>query len=150
MQYYFIGSTTANKLILEAMKRTSGFAKSNEADFMKMLREELAIKQAGSAKSHRRQTAKNEKRIAELNSLFRKTYKDFAARRRNLNRRKQHNHNRNTAAPGNRGRFFASKSIPIPKLKGDYFMAKTINEKIAEAKEKIGQYENQIKRLIQQ
>jgi len=29
-------------------------------------------------------------------------------------------------------------------------MAKTINEKIAEAKEKIGQYENQIKRLIQQ
>lgn len=89
---HFIGSTTANKLILEAMKRTSGFAKSNEADFMKMLREELAIKQAEAAKSHRRQIAKNEKRIAELNSLFRKTYKDFAAGRRNLNRRKQHSH----------------------------------------------------------
>jgi len=29
-------------------------------------------------------------------------------------------------------------------------MAKTINEKITETKEKIGQYENQIKRLIQQ
>jgi len=76
---HFIGSTTANKLILEAIKRTSGFAKDNEADFMKMLREESAIKQAEASKSHRRQIAKNEKRIAELDSLFRKTYEDFAA-----------------------------------------------------------------------
>lgn len=78
---HFIGSTTANTLILEAIKRTSGFAKDNEADFMKMLREESAIKQAESAKSHRRQIAKNEKRIAELDALFRKTYEDFAAGR---------------------------------------------------------------------
>jgi hypothetical protein len=48
---------------------------------MKMLREESAIKQAESAKSHRRQITKNEKRIAELDLLFRKTYEDFAAER---------------------------------------------------------------------
>ena len=78
---HFIGSTTANKLILEAIKRTSGFARNNEADFMKMLREESAIKQAAAAKSHKRQITKNEKRIAELDSLFRKTYEDFAAGR---------------------------------------------------------------------
>jgi hypothetical protein len=78
---HFIGSTTANALILEAIKRTSGFARDNEADFMKMLREESAIKQAESAKSHRRQIAKNEKRISDLDSLFRKTYEDFAAGR---------------------------------------------------------------------
>ena len=48
---------------------------------MKMLREESAIKQAESAKSHRRQIAKNEKRIAELDFLFRKTYEDFSAGR---------------------------------------------------------------------
>ena len=78
---HFIGSTTANALILEAIKRTSGFARDNEADFMKMLREESAIKQAESAKSHKRQIAKNEKRIAELDALFRKTYEDFAAGR---------------------------------------------------------------------
>ena len=46
-----------------------------------MLREESAIKQAESAKSHRRQIAKNEKRIAELDLLFRKTYEDFSAGR---------------------------------------------------------------------
>jgi len=78
---HFISTQTANALILEAIKRTSSFAKDNEADFMKMLREESAIKQAESAKSHRRQISKNEKRIAELDLLFRKTYEDFAAGR---------------------------------------------------------------------
>ena len=78
---HYISDKTANALILEAIKRTSGFARDNEADFMKMLHEESAIKQAESAKSHRRQIAKNEKRIAELDSLFRKTYEDFAAGR---------------------------------------------------------------------
>ncbi len=48
---------------------------------MKLLREESAIKQADAAKSHRRQIAKNKKRIAELDSLLRKTYEDFAAER---------------------------------------------------------------------
>ena len=78
---HFIGSTTANALILEAIKRTSGFAKANEAEFMKMLREQSAIKQAETAKSYKRQIVKNEKRIAELDLLFRKTYEDFAAGR---------------------------------------------------------------------
>jgi len=76
---HFISTKTATSLILEAIKRTSGFAKNHEADFMKMLREESAIKQAESAKSHKRQITKNEKRIAELDSLFRKTYEDFSA-----------------------------------------------------------------------
>jgi hypothetical protein len=48
---------------------------------MNMLREESAIKQAAAAKSHRRQIIKNEKRIAELDTLFRRTYEDFAAGR---------------------------------------------------------------------
>ena len=86
---HFIGSTTANKLILEAIKRTSRFARSNEADFLKLLREESALKQAESAKSHRRQINKNEKRIAELDTLFRKTYEDFAAGRLNEKRFEQ-------------------------------------------------------------
>ena len=86
---HYISTKTANALILEAIKRTSHFAKDNEADFMKMLREESAIKQAESAKSHKRQITKNEKRIVELDSLFRKTYEDFAAGRLNDKRFKQ-------------------------------------------------------------
>lgn len=67
--------------MLEAIKQTSSFAKDNEADFLKTLREESALKQADAAKFHRRQIAKNEKRIAELDLLFRKTYEDFATGR---------------------------------------------------------------------
>jgi len=86
---HYISTKTANALILETIKRVSGFAKSNEAEFMKMLREESAIKQAEAAKSHKRQIAKNEKRIVELDSLFRKTYEDFVAGRLNEKRFEQ-------------------------------------------------------------
>ena len=78
---HFISTPTANGLILEAIKRTTGFARKNETEFVKMLREASEIKQADTAKAHRRQIAKNEKRIAELDLIFRKTYEDFAAER---------------------------------------------------------------------
>ena len=52
--------------------------KSNEAEFIKKLREASMIKQADTAKNHKRQLAKNEKRIAELDILFRKVYEDNA------------------------------------------------------------------------
>lgn len=78
---HYIRSSAANKLILEAIKRTVGFVKNNETAFIKLLREESAIKQAESAKSHRHKIAKNERRISELDMLFRKTYEDFASGR---------------------------------------------------------------------
>jgi len=46
-----------------------------------MLREASAVRQADEAKVCKRQIAKNEKRIAELDLLFRKTYEDFVAGR---------------------------------------------------------------------
>ena len=78
---HFITSQTASALILEAIRRTTAYARNNEAEFMKMLREASAVRQADTAKAHRRQIAKNEKRIAELDLLFRKTYEDYAAGR---------------------------------------------------------------------
>ena len=78
---YHIGTPAANSLILEAIRRTTSYARANEAEFVKMLREASAVRQADEAKTHRRHLAKNEKRIAELDLLFRKTYEDFAAGR---------------------------------------------------------------------
>jgi len=78
---HFITSQTANALILEAIRRTTAYARNNEAKFIQTLREASAIRQADTAKAHRRQIAKNEKRIAELDLLFRKTYEDYAAGR---------------------------------------------------------------------
>jgi DNA invertase Pin-like site-specific DNA recombinase len=75
---HFISSKTANSLILEAIRRTTGYARDNESDFINMLREESVLKQADIAKTHRRQISKNGKRISELDVLFRKTYEDFS------------------------------------------------------------------------
>ena len=78
---HFISTKTANALILEAIRRTTGYARKNETEFVAALHEASAVKQADTAKSHKRQIAKNEKRIAELDLLFKKTYEDFAAGR---------------------------------------------------------------------
>ncbi|MDR1892276.1 MAG: recombinase family protein [Oscillospiraceae bacterium] len=78
---HFITSNTANALILEAIRRTTAFARENEAEFIRQIREASALRQSESAKSGKRQIAKNEMRIAELDLLFRKTYEDYAAGR---------------------------------------------------------------------
>jgi len=83
---HFITTQTANALILETIRRTTGYARDNEAEFVKILREASEIKQANTAKAHKRQITKNEKRITELDLLFRKTYEDFAAGRLNQKR----------------------------------------------------------------
>ena len=78
---HFITTQTANVLILEAIRRTTAYARDNEAEFIQTLREASAVRQADTAKAHRRQIVKNERRIAELDLLFRKTYEDYAAGR---------------------------------------------------------------------
>ena len=78
---HFINSKNVNVLILETIRRTVGYAHDNEAEFMRTLREASAVRQADEAKAHKRQIAKNEKRISELDLLFRKTYEDYAAGR---------------------------------------------------------------------
>ena len=54
---------------------------NNEAEFTELVREASDVRQDNTAKSHKRQIVKNEKRIAELDTLFKKTYEDFAAGR---------------------------------------------------------------------
>ena len=78
---HFITSNTANALILETIQRTTAFARSNETEFINLMRKASTLRQSESAKSNKKQIAKNEKRIAELDGLFRKTYENFAAGR---------------------------------------------------------------------
>ena len=76
-----IMSRVVRELVLDTIRQVCCFVRTNEDGFMNMLREESAVKQAEAAKSHKRQISKNEKRISELDILFRKTYEDFAAGR---------------------------------------------------------------------
>jgi len=64
---------------LDTIKCVASYARNNEAEFVKTIREASVVRQSETLKNHKRQISKNEKRIAELDSLFRKTYEDLSA-----------------------------------------------------------------------
>lgn len=71
-----IRTVVLRELALDAIKSVSGFVKSNEAEFVKQVRETSEIQQEEAAKNHKRKIAKGQKRIAELNTLIRRIYED--------------------------------------------------------------------------
>jgi len=78
---HHISTESARAIILDAIQRTTAYARNNEAEFINIIRETSAIQQGEALKSSKRQISKNEKRITELDTLFKKTYEDFAAGR---------------------------------------------------------------------
>jgi hypothetical protein len=76
---HFIRTSVVRELVLETIRRTCGYVRENEAEFIAKLREASAVRQADAAKSHKRTIAKNEKRIAELDRLFIRIYEDNTA-----------------------------------------------------------------------
>ena len=63
-------------LILETIQEASRRAESNEAEFIKQVRESSEIRQEETAKTSKKKLAKAQKRVAELNSLIRRIYED--------------------------------------------------------------------------
>ena len=86
---HYISTEQVGELILETIRGATAYARSNEAEFIKIIREASAVRQGEAAKNHKKQISKNEKRIAELDTLFKKTYEDFAAGRLNEKRFEQ-------------------------------------------------------------
>ena len=78
---HYISTESVSTLILETIKMTTEYARDNEAEFMQIITEASVFQQGETIKSHERQIINNEKRIAELDTLFKKTYEDFAAER---------------------------------------------------------------------
>jgi hypothetical protein len=76
---HYINSESVGALILETIRRATIYARENEAAFVEIIREASTVKKDETVKAHKRQITKNEKRIAELDTLFKKTYEDFAA-----------------------------------------------------------------------
>jgi hypothetical protein len=78
---HYINTESVRALILDTIKMTTAYARDNEAEFVRIITEASAFQQGETIKSHERQIVNNEKRIAELDTLFKKTYEDFAAKR---------------------------------------------------------------------
>ena len=75
---HYISTASVSALILETIRRTTAFARNNEAEFVKIIHEASAIRQGETAVNHKKLISNNEKRIAELDVLYRKTYEDFS------------------------------------------------------------------------
>ncbi|MCL2568182.1 MAG: recombinase family protein [Oscillospiraceae bacterium] len=73
---HYVRTATLRDLILDAIKRVSEFVKTNEAEFIRRVREDSAIREVETVKAHRRRLAREEKRITELNTLIRRIYED--------------------------------------------------------------------------
>jgi hypothetical protein len=75
---HHIRTEVVNELVLDAIRGVSAYVRGSEEEFTRRVREASAVQREDAAKSHRKRISKNEKRIAELDMLFRKTYEDNA------------------------------------------------------------------------
>ncbi len=76
---HFIRTEVIREIVLDAIREISAYVRQNEAEFVERVREASAVQREETAKAHKRQLAKNERRVAELDNLFRKVYEDNAS-----------------------------------------------------------------------
>jgi DNA invertase Pin-like site-specific DNA recombinase len=76
---HYIRAEVMEKLILEAIRRTSQYARENEAEFMKRVREEADLQQEAAVKESRKKLTKSKRRREELSGLIKKLYEAYAA-----------------------------------------------------------------------
>jgi len=75
---HYIMTRVVRELVLDSISQVSRFVKYNEEDFVRLVREESQIQQEATAKAWKKQLAKNEKRIAELDNIIRLLFEDKA------------------------------------------------------------------------
>jgi DNA invertase Pin-like site-specific DNA recombinase/predicted metal-binding protein len=73
---HYIKTSTLRTLVLEAIKRVSGFVLLNEDEFVRLVRENSEIQSAETAKARKEQRAKCQKRYAELDAIIKRLYED--------------------------------------------------------------------------
>jgi hypothetical protein len=86
---HHIRTEVIRELVLDMIRSVCYYAKDNQAEFIKQVREESTLLQNETVNSHRKVIVKNERRIAELENLFRKIYEDNAKGELNDKRYKQ-------------------------------------------------------------
>ena len=78
---HHINTKAVREIILYTIKAASVFVKSNEAEFVKQIREASEVQQEETAKAYKKNLTKSQKRVAELNTLIRKIYEDNVSKK---------------------------------------------------------------------
>ena len=76
---HYIRVSVIENLILETIRRVSKYARDNEADFMKRVREESELQQEAAVKESRKKLTKSKRRREEVSGLIKKLYESYAA-----------------------------------------------------------------------
>jgi hypothetical protein len=76
---HHIQTAVVRELVLNTIQSICHYVRDNEAEFIQKIREESNSQQAENEKLYRKQLVKNERRISELDNLFRKVYEDNAS-----------------------------------------------------------------------
>ena len=76
--HHQIQTRVVEQVILELLRETNGYVREHEEEFISLLQEKSALKKGETVKAHKKKIAKNEKRIAELERIYRKLYEDLA------------------------------------------------------------------------
>jgi DNA invertase Pin-like site-specific DNA recombinase len=73
-----IKTETVYEIMRDVLRRTSGYVREREAEFIAKVRESSALKQGETVNAHKKTIAKNERRLMELEKILRSLYEDKA------------------------------------------------------------------------
>lgn len=76
---HYIRVPVIEKLILTAIRRVSGYARENEAEFIQRVRETSVISQEAAVKESRKKISKAKRRRDEVSGLIKKLYEAYAS-----------------------------------------------------------------------
>jgi DNA invertase Pin-like site-specific DNA recombinase/ssDNA-binding Zn-finger/Zn-ribbon topoisomerase 1 len=75
---HYIRVVVIEEILLEAIRRVSGYVRENEAEFVKRVRKQSALQQEAAAKESRRKMSQSQRRRDEVSSLIKKLYEAYA------------------------------------------------------------------------
>lgn len=71
-----IRTSVLRELVLDTIRSVSGYVRDNENEFIRQVRERSIVRQEETARAHKKRIAKEQKRVAELNTLIQRIYED--------------------------------------------------------------------------
>jgi ssDNA-binding Zn-finger/Zn-ribbon topoisomerase 1 len=75
---HYIRVSVVEKLIMDAIRRVSGYVRNNEAKFVERVRKESALQQDAAAKESKRKLTQSQRRCDEISGLIKKLYESYA------------------------------------------------------------------------
>jgi uncharacterized protein CbrC (UPF0167 family) len=75
---HYIRAAVIENMILEAIRRVSGYVRKNEAEFVKRVRDESALQQEAAVKESKRKMNQSQRRRDEVSVLIKKLYESYA------------------------------------------------------------------------